>query len=69
MRGILRRCCAFKIKLDQIQSIDLSAIQVLLAMKKSSEEKNKELIMDFNLSEDQKNIITNAGFHDLIKQR
>jgi anti-anti-sigma regulatory factor len=54
------------IKLEKIEQIDLSAIQVVHALQKYAEKKKLELKVETQLSEDVKLLLSHTGFNDFF---
>jgi len=62
----LERYPKFHLKLDDVESIDLGMIQLLYSFKWTAEQKSKSVAIDFNLQDDQKQLLEHAGFAELI---
>ncbi|MDT8411775.1 MAG: hypothetical protein RQ875_04875 [Vicingaceae bacterium] len=54
------------INLDKIINMDMSCVQLLLAVKMYYSSLDKEITLKINLPEELKNVITNSGFKSLI---
>ena len=54
------------IRLENIEQIDLSAIQVVQAIKKYAEKKGMDLKIETQLKDDLKSLIISNGFTDFI---
>lgn len=54
------------IRLDSMEQMDLSAIQVIYAIRRYAEKKNIELQIESTLSDDLIKLINNNGFNELL---
>jgi len=59
----------FKLKLEDIENIDLGIIQLLYSFKLSAEQKSKSISLEFSLLEDHKQLLEHAGFAVLINDK
>ncbi len=54
----------FEIVVDQVENIDLSFLQLLLAWSKAQKQSGKNLIFDFRLGEEFQRIFEESGFKE-----
>ncbi len=54
------------VRLEHIEQLDLSALQVIHALRKYAEKKNLALKVETQLSEEVKALISHAGFSDFF---
>lgn len=54
------------VEINNIHSIDLTAIQYLLALKKSSEDTGRKIEIQLSLNEEQTVLFKNSGFHKIL---
>lgn len=59
----------FKVIVENVNTIDLGAIQLLQSFSWSASQKGKKVHFDFNLPEDHRILLERAGFEELIREK
>lgn len=62
----IRNAKAILVKLEHIEQLDLSAIQVMKAIQQYADKKDVELKLEMQLSDDIKSLLIKTGFNDLV---
>ena len=62
----IRNAKTVLLKLEHIDQLDLSAIQVIHALKNYANEKSIELKMEVQVSDDVRSLLANTGFKDAL---
>lgn len=66
LNKIVDNCKELTFNVKNIETIDLSAIQLIYSIKKTCAGKSKKINIQFEVSEEIKQLIKNSGFDDLL---
>ncbi len=60
----LKKANHIKLMAEECEAIDLSAIQLLVSLYKTAQKENKKISIDISISEEQENLLNNAGIYN-----